>query len=462
MAKPKFYLEPRPSANGEQAINMFYSFAGKRLQYYTGIRVEIKHFRPECNSSNTIQPLKSIAPYAAQNNKKLNDIANDAVTIVKATTGDNLNIKYIREQLDLIHKPKTSEPEQEPEPVFKHTFVTYYEQAIQDRKTGKKKIANGKNKGSRFTPNAIKNYCTTLSAVNRYLEYQGLKELPFENVNEDFYNDFMTFIYDVEKKEVSTFSGYIKDIKSIMNEATPGLFNGKPFVKPNYEADTIYLNDEQIDKIASLDLSDYTKYVTHQVVASDKEGKNLLNAKGENIYKAENVTYKVLDKVRDLALVGFYSGLRFSDFSNLDLHSIDGKFIKVKQIKTGARVTIPIMEKLKPVLAKYPTELPTVTNQRFNIYIKLVAKLAGLTAKKSIATNKGGLTDIQDYPLYTLVSSHCCRRSYATNMFNKGVPPMLIMAATGHKTEANFYKYIRTTDEQKANLLLETFIKLGL
>lgn len=59
MAKPKFYLEPRITATGDQAINMFYSFAGQRLQYYTGIRINPKYFRPECNKSDVIQPLKT-------------------------------------------------------------------------------------------------------------------------------------------------------------------------------------------------------------------------------------------------------------------------------------------------------------------------------------------------------------------------------------------------------------------
>lgn len=440
MAAPKFYLDTLVSAEGMQAIKMLYSFNGQRLKYHTQISVEKKYFRPECNKSDKIKPIKTIAPYAQQHNKKLKDIADDAVTIVKATTGNNLNVKYVREQLDLIHKPKQAEPA--PEPEFRHTFVTYYEQAIQERKSGKKKIANGKNKGSRFTPNAIKNYCTTLAAVKRYLKYKGIAELPLENVNECFYNDFMTFVYDLEGKEVSTFAGYIKDIKSIMNEAAPGIFKGKAFVKPGYEADTIYLDDIQINKISSLDLSDPSQS-----------------------YKDENgvvVGYQTLEKVRDLFLIGCYTGLRFSDFSSLDLQSIDGRFIKLKQIKTGARVTIPIMEKLKPVLAKYPNELPTLTNQRFNTYIKIVAKLAGLTSRRSIKTNKGGLEDVREYPLYSLVSSHICRRSYATNMFNKGVPPMLIMSATGHKTESSFLKYIRTTDEQKANLLADTLTRLGL
>lgn len=440
MATPKFYLDTLISADGKQAIKMLYSFNGQRLKYHTQTSIEKRYFRPECNKSDKIKPIKTTAPYAAQNNNKLLDIANDAVTIVKAATGDQLNVKYVREQLDLIHKPKPVEPE--PEPEFKHTFVTYYEQAIQERKSGKRKIANGKNKGSRFTLNAIKNYCTTLAAVKRYLTYKGIAELPLENVNESFYNDFMTFVYDLEEKEVSTFAGYIKDIKSIMNEAAPGIFESKAFVKPGYEADTIYLDDIQINKISSLYLSDASQ--------SYKDEKGVI------------VGYQTLEKVRDLFLIGCYTGLRFSDFSSLDLQSIDGKFIKLKQVKTGARVTIPIMEKLKPVLAKYPNELPTITNQRFNTYIKIVAKLAGLTSKRSIKTNKGSLEDVQEYPLYSLVSSHICRRSYATNMFNKGVPPMLIMSATGHKTESSFLKYIRTTDEQKANLLADTLTRLGL
>jgi len=120
------------------------------------------------------------------------------------------------------------------------------------------------------------------------------------------------------------------------------------------------------------------------------------------------------------------------------------------------------MSKLRPVLTKYPDSLPTISNQKFNDYIKFVAQLAGLTETRKITDTRGNTENENIYPLYQLVTSHCCRRSYATNMFKAGVPPMLIMSATGHRTETSFLKYIRANNEDKAKLLAETLEKLGL
>jgi len=457
MAKPKFYLEPRPSGEDKekdesskpedaiQAINMFYSFNGQRLQYYTGIRVAIKYFRPECNTSNTIKPIKSIAPYAEQNNNKLKAMAADAVSIVTDAKGENLTTKYVREQLDLIYKPKivTAEPIAKSE--IKHTFITLFEQIINDSKSGKRLISSGKNNGGRYTRNAYKNYGVTLSAIKRYMKYMGTVELPLEAINKEFYDDFRFYCYNIENKEKSTFGIYIKDIRTVMGESnTPG-FNAKEFIMPNYEADTLYLTVGQINQITSLDLSEKTKFHTY--------------TKGNEVLK---IGYPTLDRVRDLFLIGCYTGLRFSDFSTLDIQSIDDNFIKIKQIKTGSRVTIPIMSKLRPVLNKYPNSLPNISNQKFNDYIKFVAELAGLTETRKIKDTKGNIENENVYPLYQLVTSHCCRRSYATNMFKAGVPPMLIMSATGHKTETSFLKYIRANNDDKAKLLAETLQKLGL
>lgn len=441
MAKPKFYLEPRPFGDGKQAINMFYSFKGQRLQYYTGIRIDIKYFRAECNSSDTIKPIKTTAPYAVTYNNLLNDIATDAVKLVNDTKGDNLTVKYIREQLDLIYKPKTLQPTLSSKTTVPNTFITFFERIIEDSKSGKRLISSGKNNGSRYTRNAYKNYGITLSAVKRYLNYRGVKDLTFQDICKSFYEDFRDYCYNIEHKEKSTFGSYIKDIKTVMSESnTPG-FKTQDFVMPSYEADTLYLTVSEIDKIATLDLSDKTK------VFNTPKG---------------NISYNTLDKVRDLFLIGCFTGLRFSDFSTLEPNSIESNFIKLKQVKTGSRVTIPIINSLRPVLNKYKDALPSISNQKFNDYIKHVAFLAGLTEKRKIKNTKGNITNESTSPLYSLITSHCCRRSYATNMFKAGVPPMLIMSATGHKTETSFLKYIRANNDDKAKLLAETLQKLGL
>jgi integrase len=445
MAKPKFYLEPRPTENGKQAINMFYSFNGQRLQYYTGIRIEIKYFRPECNTSNTIKPIRVTAPYAEQDNNKLADMASNAVTIITKAKGEQPTSKFVREQLDLIYKHKAVTLEPKAASEVKHNFVTFFEQVIKDTISGKRLVSVGKNNGSRYTRNAYKNYGITLSAIKRYMKYMVVTNLPFEDINKAFYEDFRFYCYNIENKEKSTFGSYIKDIKTVMSESnTPG-FKTKDFIIPSYEADTLYLTVDQINQISVLDLLDKTKFYSY--------------TKGKETFK---IGYPTLDRVRDLFLIGCYTGLRFSDFNTLDTRSIEGNFIKIKQIKTGSRVTIPIMSKLRPVLSKYTDSLPTISNQKFNDYIKIVTQLAGLTEPRKVTNTKGNKESATMQPLFSLVTSHCCRRSYATNMFKAGVPPMLIMSATGHKTETSFLRYIRASNDDKAKLLAETLQKLGL
>jgi len=51
-----------------------------------------------------------------------------------------------------------------------------------------------------------------------------------------------------------------------------------------------------------------------------------------------------------------------------------------------------------------------------------------------------------------LVSSHTCRRSFATNLYGK-LPNKVIMAITGHTTETQFLSYIKTTNEEFAEIL---------
>lgn len=73
---------------------------------------------------------------------------------------------------------------------------------------------------------------------------------------------------------------------------------------------------------------------------------------------------------------------------------------------------------------------------------------------ETIVTNitKGGVNIEKTQPKYKLVTSHVARRSFATNAIKRGNEPMLIMAITGHKTEKEFLKYIKLTNEEKADL----------
>ncbi|MFQ8804876.1 MAG: hypothetical protein ACLR8Y_06890 [Alistipes indistinctus] len=53
-----------------------------------------------------------------------------------------------------------------------------------------------------------------------------------------------------------------------------------------------------------------------------------------------------------------------------------------------------------------------------------------------------------------MVKTHTARRSGATNMYLAGIPTIAIMKITGHKTEKEFMKYIKITEEESAMELM--------
>jgi integrase len=66
---------------------------------------------------------------------------------------------------------------------------------------------------------------------------------------------------------------------------------------------------------------------------------------------------------------------------------------------------------------------------------------------------KGGKEITINSKRYLQVSTHTARRSFASNLFVKGVPSQTIMKITGHKTEKSFMQYIKITPKENAKLI---------
>jgi integrase len=116
------------------------------------------------------------------------------------------------------------------------------------------------------------------------------------------------------------------------------------------------------------------------------------------------------------------------------------------------QVIIPCNPVIFQIFEKYQHNsnmLPrTISNQKFNEYIKEVCKLAELN-------EVGRLSSKPKNKLWQLVSSHTARRSFATNFYLQGFPTIDLMRITGHKTERSFLKYIRVTKLDTAKRLSE-------
>jgi integrase len=267
-------------------------------------------------------------------------------------------------------------------------------------------------------------------ALDNLKEYQKtIKEpITYESINIDFYEEYMNFLTHVKGYAKNTIGTRIKNLKVFMNYANDKHYTNNQghrhlkFRKVEETAETIYLSDKEIMTLYHLDLT-----------------KN-----------------KKLDRVRDLFIIGCYTGLRFSDLSQITPDKItnNGTRLRVKTIKTGETVVIPLHPAIVAILKKYDSQLPRViSNQKFNDYLKDLGEQAELTENVSIAKTKRGLQVDTSYNKFQLITVHTARRSFATNMFLAGVPSISIMKITGHRTEKAFMKYIKITQEQNADLI---------
>ena len=158
-------------------------------------------------------------------------------------------------------------------------------------------------------------------------------------------------------------------------------------------------------------------------------------------------------------ILGLWTGLRISDFMNLPVIDPDSKFIEVEPKKTsnssGIKVIIPLHHHIKEMIRRRGMPTP-LTDQYFNKLIKEVGKEVGFTDKMEgdLMNPKTKRKERGVYEKWQLISSHTCRRSFATNLYLMNFPTLSIMKITGHTTEASFLKYIKVTPKEHAEKLL--------
>ncbi|WP_025007125.1 phage integrase SAM-like domain-containing protein, partial [Marinilabilia salmonicolor] len=100
-------------------------------------------------------------------------------------------------------------------------------------------------------------------------EFAGGRKIDFQDIDLDFYNDWITFLQTKDigsKKEPKYYAGntvgkFIKNLKVFLNKATEDGINtnlrykSHRFVKIQVETDSIYLNEAELSRIQQIDLS---------------------------------------------------------------------------------------------------------------------------------------------------------------------------------------------------------------
>lgn len=287
-------------------------------------------------------------------------------------------------------------------------------------------------------PLSIKVYRQTLKHLQEYEKHYKVK-LTFDSMDRSFSEKFYSFMVNKKYRnggeDIHYTQNYInkvfRTLKTMLKDATQKKVNDNRDYSDNWvkvsavEVENIYLNESELTLLYNLDLSN--------------------NAK--------------LGKVRDLFIIGCYTGLRFSDFSNIQKGNItikeDGKHqITITTKKTNTPVVIPVHPVVLAILGKYDMGIPkSISNQKMNDYLKELGKLAGLAGEIISSGIRGGKKVDSTALKYELMTTHTARRSFATNAFKSGISAISIMAITGHKTQTSFMKYIKITNEENAEML---------
>jgi integrase len=421
MVSISFVLKDR-KASKETPVICYVRYSNQTLKHSTGERIQPKHWNDN-KSSNKYQRAKGTLVGSPEFNARLDKVETSVKDVFRRFLNENDNKLPTTETLKRLLEAAFGKTEQSA-----RTFMSFFNEIIESTRDHKR--TNPKT-GKPISANTLKTYTTTFKHLTTF-EQERKRNINFNDIDMDFYDQYKAFLIDKRALKPNTLGKHFQIIKLVMNEAFErGLTTvrlSRRFVTIRQNVDHIFLNAEELKLLETLDISHSVK----------------------------------LERVRDLFLVGCFTGLRYSDFSKLSVQNINAEnMFEIKQQKTGDPVIVPVHAVVKRIIDKYNGSLPkAMCNQKMNKYIKEAASFVPeLNALVSVPLLKNGTTVYIQKKKYELITTHTARRSFATNLIAAGIPAFIVMAVTGHKTEKAFNRYIKLTNSDKAKSLQQIWLQ---
>lgn len=175
------------------------------------------------------------------------------------------------------------------------------------------------------------------------------------------------------------------------------------------------------------------------------EKRKYLTEKELEMVRSCKINVPAIERVRDLFLFQCYTGLAYADFEKFDfekdVEEKNGKYIIAdRRKKTNEDYKIVLLTPAIEVLKKYDYKLPIISNQKYNVSLKVVAQYAGID--KNITTHMG-------------------RHTFAVFALNNGVSIEIVAKMLGHTNirTTQIYAKVLNSEVEKSFDLLESKIK---
>ena len=248
---------------------------------------------------------------------------------------------------------------------------------------------------------------------------------------------------DINEKNIRAFDEYLHSFKWKENDRfgkEVECHYAKETIRHFHKKMKVFIKDAIIDGYIKED-----PYAAKRIKierGSTKIDEYLTMDEMEQIQKAEMPTNSIRE-ARDLFIFQCLTGLAYSDLMAFDFTNVyvDGKYklYTSKRNKTGVEFTFVLTPEAMDILDRYNYHLPHMSNQKYNLKIKIVADAAGLNWN---------------------LTTHMGRRTAGSVWLNKGVPIEVVSKCLGHRSIATTQRYYaKILDKTVINAFEEHVIK---
>lgn len=396
----------------KEIANIYIQFSVGRNKVFkrkTGYTINQKDW----NEENASPKQKNEATkFLKSNLDKLKIFINDAFNIA-VSNGKEIEGVWLQYQIDLFHNKVE----------------------IIDLDILTNSIDNYIEKRDKLTNGSIKNLENLKKVIIKYQNsHNGKRSILIRDIDLKFIADFTEY-FRVKGNSDNYIGTYISLIRAVVNYAsTNGIQINKQF--------------SQIKSIRKI------KETDEIIILSESEQQQIREA---------DIKREAHKNARKWLLLGCLVGQRAGDLLNITEDNItdlgDLKIIELKQQKTGKKVAIPLVpEALEIIESGMPYK---ISLEHFNCYSKEIceiAKIDTIVKGKMRIDGKRNLT-VGKYKKWQVISSHVCRRSFATNFYDR-ISTSVLMGITGHSSESLFMRYIGKTTYDNAYRFMDSFEKL--
>lgn len=410
MAEVRFYLEKRKDkATGDVnrakvPILLFYSFESKRLQYYTGERIDAAKW------DETAMRVKKNVAEASEINKELNRLVAKVEEIhTKASVlGERLSPEYFKDRLSGRKKEAKNGD----------LIWPYYQEYLDSLKVthAAKSIIESTN-----TRRILKEY-----------SQERRRSMTFDSIDQHFWEDFFDWCYHTRDYNNNYTGTHIDKFKAFLNWSVKRGYNTfMEFRKQRRmweNTEIIYLTYEELQKFLKCKLKDQL----HRYV-------------------------------RDMYCLGAFTGLRYSDVIRLQPMNIVDDQIHYRVKKTKQPNIIPLNKYSRMLLDRnkglHPTHCMPYVGGNVNGILKGAMKEAGLNRMVQIVHFQGAERKEETKPLWDAATFHTSKKTFITNFLERGGSLTTAMAITGNKSFKVIKRYFKIADSFKAREMARIFGK---